>query len=251
MINIIRNTVLSIISKDNRGYVTPEEFNLFSRQAQLDIFTQYMYDLNNAIIKQNARLNGGSGYSNVPAQLTEVLDKFLVEDVLEYDATTLKFYMPSDNPAQPDEPAAYKLERLTYNGSREIEKVSHTKALNLVSSNLTAPTLLFPVYTLNENGISGQASIQIYPTSIVAGDVTISYLRYPRDPKWTYDPTLLTGGEPIFNQSMSDFQDFEIPISDSVRLITLICKYAGVSVREGDVVTAMANDDTMNQQQKA
>jgi hypothetical protein len=249
MINIIRNTVLSIISKDNNGYLTPEEFNLLSRQAQLEIFTQYMYDLNNAINKQNARLNGGSGYSNVPAQLTEVLDRFLVEDVLAYDGTTLKFYMPSDNPAQPDEPAAYKVERLTYNESREIEKVSHTKALNLVASNLTAPTLLFPVYTLNENGTSGQASIQVYPTSIGAGDVTISYLRYPRDPKWTY--TSLTGGEALFNQSASDFQDFEIPISDSVRLVILICKYAGVSVREGDVVTAMANDDAMIQQQKA
>ena len=248
MINIIRNTVLSIISKDNRGYITPEEYNLFSKQAQLEIFTQYMYDLNNAIIKQNARLNGGSGYSNIPAQLTEVLDRFLVQDVLVYDVMLLKFYMPSDNPLQLDEPAAYKIERLTYNGSREIEKVSHTKALNLISSNLTAPTTLYPVYTLNENGELGQAGIQVYPLSIV-DNVEISYIRYPKDPKWTY--TSLTGGEVLFNQSASDFQDFEVPLSDSVRLVTLICKYAGVSVREGDVVTAMSNDDVMNQQQKA
>ena len=88
MINNIRNTVLSIVSKDNRGYVTPEEFNLFSRQAQLELFTMYMYDIANAVNKQNARLFNG-GYSNVPQQLEEVLDRFLVDDVLAYDAINL------------------------------------------------------------------------------------------------------------------------------------------------------------------
>jgi hypothetical protein len=43
MINQIRNTILSIISKDNRGYITPEEFNQFGRQAQLEFFEQYFY----------------------------------------------------------------------------------------------------------------------------------------------------------------------------------------------------------------
>ena len=35
MINQIRNTVLSIISKDNRGYITPEEFNQFVEQCKV------------------------------------------------------------------------------------------------------------------------------------------------------------------------------------------------------------------------
>ena len=44
MINDVRNTVLSIISKENRGYITPLEFNLFAKQAQLEIFGQYMFN---------------------------------------------------------------------------------------------------------------------------------------------------------------------------------------------------------------
>ena len=68
MINDVRNTVLSIISKDNRGYITPDEFNLFAKQAQLEIFEQYIYSYSNSINKQNARMFG-EGYTDVPKNM--------------------------------------------------------------------------------------------------------------------------------------------------------------------------------------
>ena len=59
------------------------------------------------------------------------------------------------------------------------------------------------------------------------------YIRYPKDPKWTY--VSLTGGEPIFDQSQSDYQDFELPIDDGNNLVARILQYTGISIREGDV----------------
>ena len=38
--------VLAILNKENRGYMTPQEYNLLANQAQLEIFEQYFYDLN-------------------------------------------------------------------------------------------------------------------------------------------------------------------------------------------------------------
>ena len=48
MVNIdtVYQRVLAIANKEQRGYITPQEFNLFANQAQLDIFEQYFYDLN-------------------------------------------------------------------------------------------------------------------------------------------------------------------------------------------------------------
>ena len=48
MVNIdnVYQKVLAIANKEQRGYVTPQEFNLFADQAQMDIFEQYFYDLN-------------------------------------------------------------------------------------------------------------------------------------------------------------------------------------------------------------
>ena len=45
-INTVYQTVLALANKEQRGYITPQEFNLFARQAQMQIFEQYFYDLN-------------------------------------------------------------------------------------------------------------------------------------------------------------------------------------------------------------
>ena len=64
MINTVRNTVMAILNKDNNGYVTPEEFNLFAKQAQLELFEEYFYDYKNALNLQNKRLSI-SGYADI------------------------------------------------------------------------------------------------------------------------------------------------------------------------------------------
>ena len=50
MVNIdtVYQKVLAITNKEQRGYITPHEFNLFADQAQMEIFEQYFYDLNQA-----------------------------------------------------------------------------------------------------------------------------------------------------------------------------------------------------------
>ena len=40
-VDTVYQRVLAILNKEQRGYVTPQEFNLFANQAQMDIFEQY------------------------------------------------------------------------------------------------------------------------------------------------------------------------------------------------------------------
>ena len=44
-LDTVYQRVLAIANKEQRGYITPQEFNLFANQAQMDIFEQYFYDL--------------------------------------------------------------------------------------------------------------------------------------------------------------------------------------------------------------
>ena len=37
MINEVYSTVLSVLNKNNYGYLSPADFNLFAEQAQLDV----------------------------------------------------------------------------------------------------------------------------------------------------------------------------------------------------------------------
>ena len=247
MINSVRNTVLSIISKDNRGYITPEEFNLFAKQAQMDIFENYFYDLGKAIARQNGRSlhpilgsETGEGYADVVFKLQEVIDRFITTNVLHYNNINGKFFMPGESPSFLSEAKAYRLDRLIYNNTT-IDKVDRHKIINLTSSSMTAPSLLFPVYILDNQGIN------IYPNTITS-NVMVDYIRYPKDPKWTY--TSLSNNEALFDQSSTDYQDFELPFNDEVNLIVKILQYAGVSIRDEEVVRDAKTDELQNNQDK-
>ena len=45
-VDTVYKTVLLILNKEQRGYMTPNEFNKTATQVQLDIFEQYFDDLN-------------------------------------------------------------------------------------------------------------------------------------------------------------------------------------------------------------
>jgi hypothetical protein len=95
----------------------------------------------------------------------------------------------------------------------------------LNNSNLTAPTETYPAYT-QEGGI-----LTVYPSTInLPNEVEANYFRYPKDPKWTY--ITIANGEPVFDQSQADYQDFEVPFEDEYKLVTKILQYAGMSIRE-------------------
>lgn len=211
IINTVRATVLSIANKNNYGYITPNDFNLYAKQAQLDIFEDYFFQHNNWIVKQNARVSG-SEYADIVKNLVEVIDSF--SETTSIPLTLNQFNLPDD----------YYLVNNMYFGSTniEIERVSQSKILSLNASQLTTPSEMFPAYTLEGN------TVTVYPEN--TSDVTIQYIRYPKDPKWTY--VTLNQGEPVFDQSSVDYQDFELPLSDQINLINKILKYAGMSIRE-------------------
>ena len=45
-INNVYQKVLALANKEQRGYITPQEFNLFANQVQFDIFEDYFFKLN-------------------------------------------------------------------------------------------------------------------------------------------------------------------------------------------------------------
>lgn len=233
MINDVRNTVLHILNKDNNGYVTPEEFNMYAKQAQLTLFEQYFHDYSRAVYKRNTRRHQ-SGYGDVPKKLEEVIGSFYAEDSLPYSPSTTKFILPSDS---------YWSKNIIYDGTVEVETVTAAKALQMNLLLDASPSEDYPVCVVfdNDNTIDvvpvnyqdSDKAIRVYPPSII-NNVQCQYIRYPKDPKWTYKSLL--SGEPVFDQSQPDYQDFELPIDDETSLIIKILQYSGVQIREADVV---------------
>jgi hypothetical protein len=237
MIDSVRQTVLSILNKNNYGYVSPSDFNLFAKQAQLEIFEGYFNELNKA---ENARMSG-TDYANMTKGLNEDIDVFSVSKPLDFESGN-RFFTPSIATTGDD----YYLLNKVLVLNAEAEPVTHSRITMLANSNLTAPSAQYPAYTI-DNPAAGQV-ITLYPTgtTYAQGDVQCQYVRYPFDPKWTY--ITLANGEPVFNQSSTDYQDFEVPIDDETQLVYKILQMAGISIREGDIFQYANAEEIQNEQ---
>jgi len=314
MINSVRNTVLSVLNKNNYGYISPADFNLFAKQAQLDIFEDYQYQYNYQVNAENAR-RSGTALADIKKGYEEVLNTFSRFDFLSHIAGT-SFFMPSDTTTGFDyffinnvfvyttqlatgtstASAAFQLtdntvdfaalgveindvvvntttntgatvlgvssDTLTISetifnavggeayvvydgqyGFNEAERVLNDKIVLLNRSLLTTPSSMFPAYIQNENILT------LFPNTVNDfGMVRCQYLRYPKDPKWTY--VALAGGEPAFDQGNSDYQDFELPLDDEPTLVMKILQYAGMSIREAAAVQFAKGDEQYQDQEE-
>ena len=300
MINEVRNAVLSILNKNNYGYISPSDFNLLAANAQMELYEEYYSSYNKVINAENQRASG-TDYADIESPIAETLETFLVTDYL-VNLGNNSFSVPTVTTVGND--SYYILKLLCYptklasgtttsvvsnflvdstatflsdgisvgdivyntttglsaevsslntstntnlaitanifttigNGYsvlkksslREADKVSVGKITMLNASTLTKPSVSYPSYTLE-----GQ-SINLYPSTINSrGQVQAVYFRYPKTPKWTY--ITLVNGEPAFDQSQPDYQDFELPNEDGYKLVTKILEYCGIEIREFEV----------------
>ena len=75
MINEVYQMCLALLNKNNYGYMTPQEFNLFAQQAQLDIFEDLFIDYNMQITKRAGR-RSDTGYPDIAKGIEETISIF-------------------------------------------------------------------------------------------------------------------------------------------------------------------------------
>jgi hypothetical protein len=90
-VNTVYQTVLLILNKEQRGYMTPLEFNKTGTQAQLEIFETYFDSLNQQIrIPQT-----NTDYADRIVNLDEKLSIFKTTGTCTYSSTTIDFSLPA------------------------------------------------------------------------------------------------------------------------------------------------------------
>lgn len=231
-VNTVYSRVLAISNKEQRGYITPQEFNIFANQAQMDIFEQYFYDLN-----QFLRLPGNStGHADMVDILNEKIGIFTKTDALSYGVTA--FNKPSD---------LYRLTAIEYNGITA-DRLTRKEFLQINKSPLTKPSDAFPVYTELANGYDVQGSDEFDGTDqSTAPKVNIEYIKIPTTVSWA---GTLTSGVSLYNATNSI--DFELHNSEETELVIKILELAGVSTKQIDIAQYAAQKDVQGiQQEKA
>ena len=87
-IDAVYQKVLALANKEQRGYITPQEFNLFADKAQMEIFEQYFYDLS-----QFKRQPSNSGeYSDIVSIIEDKISHFEYFHAGAYNITVVNEY---------------------------------------------------------------------------------------------------------------------------------------------------------------
>jgi hypothetical protein len=236
-IDTVYQKVLAILNKEQRGYVTPQEFNLFANQAQLDLFEQYFYDIN-----QFGRLPGNdTEYSDMLDILNEKISPFEVtSDDLIHDNT--KFELPTD---------LYRLGTVIYSNTTtdsfgtstteqiEAERVAKNEILYINSSPLTKPKNTRPIYTQNTSGIN------VYGDSELTSDVKCNYIKKPTTPQWAYQ---IVFDEPLYDAANS--VDFELNPSEETELVIKILEMAGLLIKDYNLYNVANQEEIETIQQE-
>lgn len=235
-IDTVYQRVLSILNKEQRGYVTPQEFNLFANQAQLDIFEQYFYDIN-----QFGRVAGNSTeYSDMLTLLNEKINLFEKTAIMSRPGNY--FTLPTD---------LYRLGTIIYtntttnpfgvvsNEDIEVERINKNEFLYINSSPLTKPKNNRPIYTADTNGI------QVYGDSALTTDIKCNYIKKPAKAQWGYQ---IVYEEALYNAAIS--RDFELHASDETELVLKILALAGLVTKDPTIYTAATQEDAATTQQE-
>lgn len=239
-VDTVYQRVLSILNKEQRGYVTPQEFNLFANQAQLDLFEQYFYDIN-----QFGRIPGNNTeYSDMLNILNEKINIFetsaIPGRVGSYFTFPLDLYRLGT--------VVYKNETtnsfgVTSTEAIEAERINANEFLYINSSPLTKPQTIRPIFVANSNGI------RIYGDSEITGNtnVEIQYIRKPAKVEWKYQTIF---GEALYDATYS--VNFELHPSDETELVIKILELAGLLVKDLSVYQiANSEEQETIQQEKA
>jgi len=220
-VNTVYRTVLLIINKEQRGYLTPDEFNRTAAQVQLEIFNEYFEDLN-----QQLRVPGNdSEYSDRIKNLEEKIAIF--QDSGNCVFSSGKFNLPTlTSPYE-----FYKLGTVIYNDEKEVQYVQPNELLELNLSPITKPSKYWPVYTYKN------FQIAVYPNTI-QNSVSCTYIRKPLNPVWDFTSTP-PGYQYVYNPTGS--QDFELHPTEQVNLITRILLYSGIVIKDPQIVQIAAS----------
>jgi len=234
MINVDRiyQRVLTLANKEQRGYITPQEFNLLANHAQMDIFEQYFYDLN-----QFRRL---AGNDTVHADMVDILE----EKISVFEETGQAGINPN-NPAivlNTFNPRFYRLTSIR-DGNIFLESVSKKDFFMFQNSPLAAPTPSRPIYMMDD------VQNVVIPAGLnpLTNQLNIDYILQPRVVNWPY---VVVGGKALFNANADDRQDFDLHPSEETELVLKILSLAGFTLKDINLYNAAAGEDNRNIQQE-
>ena len=218
-IDTVYQRVQALANKEQRGYITPVEFNLFANQAQMDMFEQYFYDLTQA-----RRLIGNdiqySDLINIIEEKTQVFEAADGPAIINDNTIYVGAGGGGVNKRLPD--YVYRVNRVELNGV-----------------NCEKPTKLRPAANIRRNVLRvNDGTGNVTPTGI-------KYIKKPVKVEWN--------GFNINNTFMynaANSTDFELHPSEETKIVMKILQLAAIAMKDPNLYQIATSEDIKNIQQE-
>jgi len=234
-VNTVYTTVLYILNKEQRGYVTPSEFNSIADLVQKEIFNSYFPNGNQQNRKNQNNSENDTEFFNMYEDVEYKLFPFKKDITFTYDVANNSFYNATSS-------SIYKIGEVvvTYDGQPKYESIAQLSDKRdfekITRSKLTTPTKQYPLFiTTNATptSLTNRLALKVSPwTSSTSGNVVASCLLNPTSPNWNF--TVGSVGQYIYSANNS--VDFQLDISEQTNLIINILKYFGIVVNDPTII---------------
>tara|TARA_R100000458_G_C8244155_1_gene222521 strand:- start:339 stop:1073 length:735 start_codon:yes stop_codon:yes gene_type:complete len=236
-VDTVYQKVLALTNKEQRGYITPQEFNLMADRAQMQIFDSYFHDVKSAYHKPSTSIN-------------EADELGILEEKLHPHRIRMNFTQnANDNTMTYSSDVVYKINSLIINladgTTRYVTPVNLEEIQYIENNPLTKATINRPVYVRTTAGGTQNNTVTLttYPTPTVATTYVLDYFRRPNKPEWGY---VVIKKRALYNQNAST--DFVLHDSEEENLVSIILKLAGVVIMKPGLVEIGATEIENNKQ---
>ena len=243
-IDTVYQRVLTLANKEQRGYITPQEFNLLANQAQLEIFEQYFNDMNNYA----SRVPGNKDEYSDPLDVLE--EKISIFETQEDNAWILSnISIQNGRMVIPD--IIHRFGTLSIDNNQV--DIVNSKDFNLaLTSRLTAPTLTRPIgHFISDINFGQQLIVAIGIDNFIVPsfDGPQMQIRFVRKPKQAQLAYVVVNDKALYNANTA--VNFELHPTEETKLVYKILKLAGVNLKSAEVVqVGQTLEQTQIQQEK-
>mgnify|MGYP000536402768 CR=1 FL=1 len=190
-VDTVYQRVLTLANKEQRGYITPQEFNLFANQAQIEIFEQYFHDVK----KFNALPGNTQEFSDSLSVLYEKIGEFEVQENLAWMQANMPIV---GNAMRIPWDIVYKIGTVTITAFTDNNRSpsAQTELLNFkdfgasMFSSLTAPSISRPTACINTGCLLvsiGKNTLVTHQTiSSYNAAMAINFIARPKKVEWAY-----------------------------------------------------------------
>ena len=210
-VDTVYQRALALANKEQRGYITPQEYNLLANTAQMEIFEEYFYDYDKA--------------SKMPGTWNNLSDKLEIIEGKLHPFKKWRHGLAGDQlPSN-----LYRLEALYIKSGgiyTEVQRVDNRETQRMLKGVATGtpglylPTAKRPIFNYWHGN-----TVKVYRPALVANNLFIDYIKKPNKVEWGY---VVTNEKALYQPANS--ADFQLHKSERVPLVYKILELAGITI---------------------